>query len=304
VRCRAVRRRTAFAALLVVAVLAPGSAATAERETLVVYAASSTQDVMRDIARAFRIRHPGTEIEFGFAGTSTLRTQIEHGARADVFISADSLHASALHAGGGCGPPVRFATNRLVLVTRRGWVVPPVGLGVAQNLLGGAAGSPHGGDAPSGAAGTVQDRTDLGRVRNVLKSLGRPGARIVLAEATVPAGRYAARALDRMAADPLLGPSFRLAVEAHVVSRETNVRLVLAKVSLGEADAGFVYATDVRAARSPVGVTELPPEYAVEAEYAAAVVTGSEHGGPARAFVDFLGSDYARSILRRHGFGW
>jgi molybdate transport system substrate-binding protein len=271
---------------------------------LTVYAASSMQDALRDIGRAFRTRHEGVEIEFSFAGSSTLRAQIDHGAPADVFVSADTLYVAALHVAGLSGPPSRFATNRLVLVTRRGWIVPPAVLDVAQSLRGGSGGAPGGGDAPAGAAGTVADRSDLGRVRNVLKSLARPGARIALVDSTVPAGRYAARVLERMAADPLLGAAFRAAIEANVASRETGARAVLARVALGEADAGFVYATDALAAASPVGVTVLPPEYAAPVEYAAAVVPQSRQAELAKAFVAFLGGDHARSILRRHGFGW
>jgi molybdate transport system substrate-binding protein len=293
-----------WAALVAVIVLggAPDESHAAKR--LTIYAASSMQDVLRDIGRAFRSRHSGVEIDFSFAGTATLRTQIVHGAPADVFVSADTVHATALFKAGLTEAPARFATNQLVVVTRRGWIVPPASLDLAQNLRSGFGAAPGGGDAPSGAAGTVADRTDLGRVRNVLKSLTRRGKRIVLADVAVPAGRYAVLSLDRMAADPLLGPPFKSAVESNVVSRETSVRAVLAKVSLGEADAGFVYATDARAASAPVGITELPPAYAVEAAYAAAVVTGSRQAIIAEAFVAFLGGDYARSILRRHGFGW
>lgn len=296
------RLRHALLAALALSAAAPAAAASSER--LTVYAASSLQDVLRDVARAFHTRHPRVEVELSFAGTSTLRTQIEHGAPADVFVAADTLHAQALHLDGRTEPAVRFATNRLVLVTRRGWIVPPAAIDVAQSVLGGPPGAPGGGDAPAGAAGSIPDRGALGAARTVLRSLTRPGARLVLAESNVPAGRYAERALERMAADPQLGPAFRNAVLARVASRETNVRLVLAKVALGEADAGFVYATDALRSPSPVGVTPLPPEYGIEAEYAAAVVRGTKHAEAAAAFVAFLGGDYARSILRRHGFGW
>lgn len=295
-------RRTLVAALVLWTAAGADDASAAAR--LTVYAASSMQDALRDLARAFRSRHEGVEIDFSFAGTSTLRTQIEHGAPADVFVSADTLHAAALHRAGLAEAPARFATSRLALITRRGWIVPPAAVDVAQSLLGGSLGAPRGGDAPAGAAGSIPDRSGLAAVRTVLKSLVRPGTHVVLADSTVPAGRYAARALERMAADPQLGATFRSALLANVASRETNVRLVLAKVALGEADAGFVYATDALRAPSPVGVTLLPAQYAVEAEYAAAAVRGTKQRETAAAFVEFLGSEYARSILRRHGFGW
>jgi molybdate transport system substrate-binding protein len=299
------RRRAAAWLLPPLLVLAAASLPrVAAAETLTVFAASSLQDSFRDIGRAFRTRHPDVRVEFMFAGTSTLRSQLEHGAAADVFASADTLHAGALARAGRTGPPRGFARNRLVLITRAGFIVPPAVLGIAQTLRSGRGGSPVGGDTPGGVAGAVDDRSDLGRARTILQSVVRPGAHIVLADSTVPAGRYARAALERMARDPVLGHAFLAAFDACVASRETNVRAVLAKVMLGEADAGIVYATDALVASKPIGVTPLPEPWNVEADYAAAVVQDSRHHDTAQMFVDFLSGDYARSILRRHGFTW
>lgn len=297
-----VRSRALPVALLAAAAgVAPVTASAAER--LTVHAPPALDIALRDIARAFRTRHEGMEVELRFAGTTALRAQPGQDAAADVFISPDTAHAAALQRAGRTGPPARFASGRLVLVTRRGWIVPPAVVDVAQSLLGGSLGAPGGGDAPGGTAGAIPDRGELGRVRTVLRSLTRPGTRVVLADSSADAGRDAARALERMAADPLLGEAFRSAVRANVVGREPGSREALASVARGEADAAFAHATDALRAESPVGVTALPPEYAVEAVYAAAVTADATPRETAVAFAAFLTGDWARSILRRHGFG-
>jgi molybdate transport system substrate-binding protein len=288
-------------ALLAFTCAAPAQAADTR---LTVFAASSLQEALRDLGRAYRTRHPETRIEFSFAGTLALRAQIEHGAPADLFVSADTLHAGALHRARRVHAPVVFAKNRLALVTRGGWIVTPGALDIAMTLRGGLSGAPEAGDRPTGTAGALPDRSNLGPARTVMQSLLREGTRIVLADSTVPAGRYAREALERMSRDPVLGAAFRRRVEARVVSHEANVRAVLAKVVLGEADAGFVYETDLRTVGGKVGHAAIPDPWNVEALYAVAVVGTSKQTEAAESFAAFLTGDFARSILRRHGFSW
>lgn len=138
------------------------------------------------------------------------------------------------------------------------------------------------------AAGTVQSLLDLPRAE-----------RIVLGGPEVPIGRYAARLLDR--ADARLGDDFRARVEAQVVSREPNVRQVLTKVRLGEADAAIVYRTDALTAPDVV-VVPVPPDLTVTAEYPVAVVVGAESPRLARAWIALLRSDAGRAALSRAGF--
>jgi molybdate transport system substrate-binding protein len=99
-----------------------------------------------------------------------------------------------------------------------------------------------------------------------------------------------------------LGEDFRSRVEAKVVSRELNVRQVLARVAMGEADAGIVYRTD--AAHAPAGVTvvAIPAEMNVEASYPVAIVVNAPHPKLAHAWVDFLKTEDARRVLREEGF--
>ncbi|WP_437591379.1 molybdate ABC transporter substrate-binding protein [Sorangium sp. So ce1000] len=124
--------------------------------------------------------------------------------------------------------------------------------------------------------------------------------RIVIGTPEVPIGRYTLQILDRASAS--LGADFRARVESKVVSREPNVRQVLAKVRLGEAQAGVVYRADAQAAQDGVVVVAIPPEVNVIAEYPIAVVSAAAHPGLARAWVDLVLSEAGQGALRRAGF--
>ena len=124
--------------------------------------------------------------------------------------------------------------------------------------------------------------------------------RIVLGVPDVPIGRYSLQILDRSA--QLYGADFRTRVEAHVVSRELNVRQILTKVSLGEADAGFVYRSDVIARPEGVRVVTLPPSVNVVAEYPIAVVAKAAHPLAARAWISLIFSAEGRASFEHAGF--
>jgi molybdate transport system substrate-binding protein len=250
-----VARRGGTAAVL----LALLAGAPAAAETVRVFAASSLTDAFREAAADFEAAHPGVRVELQLGGSQVLRVQVEQGAPADVFASADREHARALWTAGLVGEPRVFARNRLVVAVPRG----------------------------------------PGKVRS-LGDLARPGVRLVLAAPSVPAGRYATEALRRLDAWGGLGEGFAAGVRRNVVSEETNVRAVLAKVRLGEADAGFVYATDVRGAGEGTEALALPVDVAVE--YEIAVVRASREPGAAAAFVARVLGERGQAILRRHGF--
>jgi len=124
--------------------------------------------------------------------------------------------------------------------------------------------------------------------------------RVVLGVAEVPIGRYSLRILDN--ATEVLGGNFRSRVEARVVSRELNVRQVLSKVALGEADAAIVYRTDAATAKDTVAVVTIPPEVNVIAEYPLAVVEGAPHPELAKSWVALAISEPARRIFAAAGF--
>jgi molybdate transport system substrate-binding protein len=123
-----------------------------------------------------------------------------------------------------------------------------------------------------------------------LADLARPDVILVLAAPTVPAGKYA---LDALA---------KAGVTARPVSQEVDVRAVLNKVSLGEADAGIVYVTDVKSAAGGVTGVDVPEQHQVIARYPIAVVTDSKNAKLARGFVDYLLSPAGQNMLAEFGF--
>jgi molybdate transport system substrate-binding protein len=123
--------------------------------------------------------------------------------------------------------------------------------------------------------------------------VARRGVKLVVAGATVPVGKYTLEVLERLRLQAAL---------RNVVSRETDVRGVLAKVALGEADAGFVYATDARTVPGKVKTIRIPARGQPVVEYGIAVVRGTHHAAAARAYVDRLLSPGAQRAFRRAGF--
>ena len=90
---------------------------------------------------------------------------------------------------------------------------------------------------------------------------------------------------------------------ANVVSEEQNVKAVVQKVQLGEADAGFVYVTDVTSAvADKVKIIDIPDPYNVIAQYPIAVVKSSSHHSDAQSFVDFVLSPNGQAILKKYNF--
>src|SRR5256885_8798771 len=123
-----------------------------------------------------------------------------------------------------------------------------------------------------------------------LADLARPDVVLVLAAPTVPAGKYALDALGKAG------------VVARPASLEVDVRAVLNKVSLREADAGIVYVTDVKSAAGRVAGVEIPEQHQVTARYPVAVVKGSKHAALANRFIEYLVSPEGQSILATYGF--
>lgn len=193
-----------LALLLAACNRAPNSAP----RTLTVYAAASLTDAFTEMGKAFEVSHPGVTVSFNFGGSQNLRTQIEQGAAADVFASANTKEMDALVAGKfvDASAPRVFLTNKLVVVLPK--------------------------TNPAGIA-TLQD-------------LSKPGIKLVLAAEEVPAGKYARQVLRNL--NGSYGSDYEDKVLANVVSNEDNIKQAVTKVQLGEADASIVYVSDAVAA--------------------------------------------------------
>ncbi len=256
------RRGCALAVLLLCVAIVATGCASRQTTTLVVYAASSLTVAFTAIGAEFEKENADVRVAFNFAGSQALSTQIEHGAAADVFAAADAVHLERLRAARLlAGEPVDIARNRIVVA------VPAAN---PANLT-------------------------------ALQDLARPGVRIVMGQENVPVGRYARQALAALSADAAYGSDFGQAVLANVRSEELNVRQVFAKVLLGEADAGFVYASDVATAATEVRTLEIPARANVEARYPIVLLATAEDEALARRFIAYVRSPAAQEILRQAG---
>lgn len=238
---------------------------------LIIFAASSLKEAFTEADRQFAAANSaGSAATFNFAGSQQLVAQLQQGAPADVFASADKANMDkAVAANLIDGQPQELARNRLVVA------LP--------------------GDNP----GHIQSLHDLARV----------GVKLALADPSVPVGAYTVQALDKLAADPAYGSDFKTKVLGNVVSRENNVRQVLTRLQLGEVDAGVVYGTDAQAANAatggsvpPVTVLDIPAQYNITAVYYIAPVQGAPHAGAARTWISYLLSDPGQAILAQYGF--
>lgn len=230
---------------------------------LTVFAAASLTDAFETMKSELEAAHPGLHITYNFAGSQALVTQLNEGAEADVFASANNAQMEAAAENGSiAGDSVTFVQNELVIVTP------------AEN--------------PAG----IETPTEI----------GNDGVRLVLAQAEVPAGRYAREAVCKMAQDTAeFGENFVERVAANVVSEEEDVRDVLAKVELGEADAGIVYRSDAFIGGDQVYLIEIPEEVNVLASYPIAAVTGGDQA-LAEAFIAYLLSAEGQTTLEQFGF--
>ena len=230
---------------------------------IVVFAASSLTDAFQDIATAFQQANPNARLSFNFGASSQLATQLGQGASADVFASADITQMdNAKKAGAIAGQDQILARNRLVLITPK--------------------------DNPA-------------RI-NSISDLATPGLKMVTAQPSVPIGQYTTQMLDRAAADPAYSADFRVKVEKNIVSREDNVRQVVAKVQLGEADAAVVYSTDATLqVRDQLLIIQVPDALQTLATYPIAVARGKNAAG-AEAFVAYALGSHGQGSLARWGF--
>ena len=131
-----------------------------------------------------------------------------------------------------------------------------------------------------------------------LADLAKPGIKFVSTPPDVPIGAYARASLKKLASDPANGNGYDAKVLANIVSEEANVRQVVVKVQLGEADAGICYATDVTAVPAgEVTTIDIPDSANVVAEYPSAILKSAKAPAAARRLISFINSPSGQSIL-------
>ncbi|HEY8292334.1 MAG TPA: molybdate ABC transporter substrate-binding protein [Thermomicrobiales bacterium] len=230
---------------------------------LTVFAAASLTESFTAIKGIFERANPGVTVQYNFGGSPTLVTQLTQGAPADVFASADQPNMDhAVKGGVIAGSPRVFAKNKLVIIVPK------------------------------------ENRAGI----TTPKDLAKPGIKFDTAQASVPVGAYTQQVLDNFSTLPDYGPDFKAAVNKNTVSQEDNVKAIVQKVQLGEADAGIVYATDAQAAKDKLTLIAIPDAQNVIATYPVALVKGGKQAALGQKFVDFLLSADGQAILQKYGF--
>ncbi|MBX3069980.1 MAG: molybdate ABC transporter substrate-binding protein [Thermomicrobiales bacterium] len=231
---------------------------------ITVFAAASLTAAFEQIAADIEASNPGVSVTLNFAGSQALVTQLTEGAEADVFASANlSQMNAALEAGLVVDDGDVFAQNQLVII------VPA--------------------DNPAGIT-TAAD-------------LDNDGVEFVTALQDVPIGQYTRQSVCAMGEDTdNFGDAFVDGFAGNIVSEEENVTAIVTKISLGEADAGIVYETDVTAdVADSVIVIPIEPQFNIYAEYPIALVEGgsAELGA---AFVGYVLGPDGQATLEDFGF--
>jgi molybdate transport system substrate-binding protein len=218
---------------------------------LTVLAAASLTQAFTRIGDQLHSKYPGLDVKFSFAGSPTLVTQVQQGAPADVFASADQANMQKVTSGGlATGTPSVFAHNKLEIAVRAG--------------------------NPKHIA--------------ALSDLASPAVKVDVCAPGVPCGTYSTTTFARAG------------IKVTPVSQEQDVKSVLTKVGLGEADAGIVYVTDVKSAGANVDGVAIPDAQNTTAEYPIAELKSTQNEAAAKAFVDYVVGAQGQKTLADFGF--
>jgi molybdate transport system substrate-binding protein len=207
----------------------------------------------------------GLSVAFNFDGSQALRTQLENGAYADVFASANNKQMNAVKDDG-------LMNNRSVVI-------------FTKNKL-----------------SLIIPKSNPAQIGN-LSDLVRPGIKIVMGTKDVPVGDYALQIISKLGNDSAYGPDYKTKVLANIISQETNVNYVVTKVALGEADVGFAYISDVTEnLASRIDMINIPDEYNVIAEYPIGSLKDTRYPTQSQDFINLVISEQGKSILEKYGF--
>jgi molybdate transport system substrate-binding protein len=257
-------KKYVFVALIAAIVLASSAGLAEEAKELTVFTAASLTGAFGEIGQIYT-NQTNIEVAFNFDGSQALRTQIENGAYADLFVSANKKQMNAVRNSGlmNNSSIILFTTNKLSLI------VP---------------------------------KENPAKIAN-LSDLAKPGLKIVIGTKDVPVGDYALQIISKLGNDSAYGPDYKAKVLANVISQETNVNYVVTKVALGEADVGFAYVSDVtEELAGKVDKIAIPDEYNIIAEYPLGILLESKYPAESKEFIDLVMSDDGKAALEKYGF--
>jgi molybdate transport system substrate-binding protein len=241
---------------------ASASPSTAVKVDVIVFAAASLKGALEAAEPVYEAANPGVNLLISTDASSALETKIEQGAPVEVFLSADTTNPQKLvDKGLTAGPAVNFAGNKLT-------VIVPI-------------------------ANPARITTP--------KDLANKGVKIIAAGDAVPITKYANQLVADLAKEPGYPADFVAAYNANVVSKEDNVKALVAKLELGEGDAGIAYVTDAKAS-TKVATVEVPPAANVLATYAGVVVNASPNQAAATAYLTWIAGSDGQAILSGYGF--
>ena len=242
----------------------PAPVYTPSQGNLVAFTAASLSGASKTIGPSFATAYPGTTVSFDLDGTQALKTQVENGAYADVFISASNSYTNTLKSEGYfVNDSVKTLTTNYVIVI-----------------------------LPASNPANIKSLADL----------AKPGVKIAMAANTVPVGTATTAVLGNLA-NSTYGQSWKNATISNVVTYETSEPAVATKVSLGEADAGFVYQSTATAA--PGGTYQsisIPAKDNYLQTYTIGVLKESNNQAQAAWFEQYMLSAAGQNILNEYGF--
>ena len=231
---------------------------------VVAYTAASLSGVSPKLAADFAKMYPGHSVVFNLDGTQALRTQVQNGAYADVFISASNAYTAELTKGG------YFVTDSVKPLTSNYMIV----------IL------------PANNPANIKSLADL----------AKPGVKIAMEDKSVPAGTATAAVLANLAKSTGYDQAWNASVYKNVVTYETSEPAVASKVQLGEVDAGFVYESTFTAGNGKYQAITIPKTVNYLQTYTIGVMQQSTSKGAATDFETFMLSSVGQQDLRDYGF--
>lgn len=233
-----------------------------EKKEIIIFAAASLTPLLEEMANKYHEEFPDTTITLNTANTQVLKTQIEQGAKVDIFLAARERDVTSLQEQGLVLEYSKFAGNYLEIV------------------------------ASEEGSQLIKQVDDL----------AKPNIRLVFADETAPIGEYTLKLLDILSKSGLYGENLTEAIINNVVSYESNEQQVLGKILNGEADAGIVFRSSFKTAKQQAeSVTSVPFEnkYNFETYYYRAMMTDQNEA--VAEFTDWLVSNSAKEIITKYG---